>query len=70
MRNGFWAGVVLGALIALLPMQQPGYAAKGSVKPKHHTTVITGKHIPEKTFPRKASQRANCLVPGDGVAGG
>jgi hypothetical protein len=32
----------------LLLMQQPGYAAKATVKPKHRPTVVTGKHIPEK----------------------
>jgi hypothetical protein len=55
MRNGLWAGVVSGALVALLLMQQSGYGAKGSVKPKHHhTMVITGKHIPEnKRIPEK-----------------
>src|SRR5215469_1015986 len=54
MRNGLWAGVVPGALAALLLMQQSGYGAKGSVKPKHHTTVITGKHIPaNKRIPEK-----------------
>jgi hypothetical protein len=47
MRNGFWAGVVPGALIALLLAQQQGYAAKSSVKPRHRTIVVTGKHIPE-----------------------
>ncbi len=46
MRSGFWAGVVPGALILLLlAQQQQGYAAKASVKPKHRTTVVTGKHV-------------------------
>jgi hypothetical protein len=48
MRNGFWAGVVPGALIVLLLMQAHAYAAKASAKPKHRTIVVTGKHIPEK----------------------
>jgi hypothetical protein len=54
MRNGLTAGVVSGAMMVLLLMQQPGYAAKATVKPKHHTTVISGKHLPEnKRVPEK-----------------
>ena len=48
MRSGFWAGVVPGALIALLLMQPHAYAAKASVKSKHRVAVVTGKHVAEK----------------------
>src|SRR6478672_4791292 len=54
MRNGFWAGVVPGALVVLLLAQQQGYAAKSSVKPRHRVTVMTGKHVSEnKHVPEK-----------------
>ena len=54
MRNGFWAGVVPGALVALLLVQQQGYAAKASAKPNQRTIVVTGKHVPEnKHVPEK-----------------
>jgi hypothetical protein len=54
MRNGFWAGVVSGAMVVLLLAQQQGYAAKASAKPKHRVAVVTGKHIPEnKPVPEK-----------------
>src|SRR6516164_7281390 len=54
MRSGFWAGVVPGALVALLLVQQPGYAAKASAKPNQRTIVVTGKHVPEnKHVPEK-----------------
>ncbi|MBV8132593.1 MAG: lytic transglycosylase domain-containing protein [Alphaproteobacteria bacterium] len=48
MRNGFWAGVICGALTVLLLTQPDGYAAKASVKSKHRVTVVTGKHVVEK----------------------
>jgi hypothetical protein len=48
MRNGFWAGVVPGALIVLMLTQPHGYAAKASVKSKHRVAVVTGKHVAEK----------------------
>jgi len=47
MRNGFWAGVVPGALVALLLVQQQRYAAEASAKPKQRTIVVTGKPVPE-----------------------
>jgi Transglycosylase SLT domain len=41
-------------LVVLLLAQQLGYAAKASVKPKHPTTVVTGKHVPaNKHVPEK-----------------
>jgi len=55
MRRGFWAGVVPGALVALLLVQQQGYAAKASAKPNQRTIVVTGKHVPEnKHVPEKS----------------
>ena len=49
MRNGFWAGVISGAIIALLLTQPHAYAAKVAVKAKHHRAAIaTGKHFVEK----------------------
>jgi len=54
MRNGFWAGVVPGALVALLLVQQQRYAAEASAKPKQRTIVVTGKPVPEnKHVPEK-----------------
>ena len=44
MRNGFWAGVIPGAMIVLLLMQPHGYAANTWVKSKHRVTLATGKH--------------------------
>ena len=44
MRNGFWAGVIPGAMIVLLLMQPHGYAANTWVKSKHRVTFATGKH--------------------------
>ena len=49
MRNGFWAGVISLAIIALLLTQPHAYAAKVAVKAKHHRAAIaTGKHFVEK----------------------
>jgi Transglycosylase SLT domain len=48
MQNGFWAGVVPAALIALLLMQPHAYGAKASVKSKHRVAVVTGRHVAEK----------------------
>ena len=54
MRRGFWAGVVPGALVALLLVQQQRYAAEASAKPKQRTIVVTGKPVPEnKHVPEK-----------------
>jgi len=44
MRNGFWAGVIPGAMIVLLLMQPHGYA-KTWTKSQHRVTVATGKHV-------------------------
>src|SRR6516225_6741613 len=49
MRNDFWAGVISGAMIALLLTQPHAYAAKVAVKAKHHRAATAiGKHVVEK----------------------
>jgi hypothetical protein len=49
MRNGFWAGVISGAMMVLLLTQPHGYAAKAAVRSKHHrATAATGKHVIQK----------------------
>ena len=48
MRNGFWAGVIPGAMVVLLLTQPHGYAAKTWEKSKHRVTVATGKHAVRK----------------------
>src|SRR5271169_4627473 len=48
MQHGTWARVISGGMIVLLLMQPHGYAAKRSVKPKHHVTVAIGKRPVEK----------------------
>jgi transglycosylase-like protein with SLT domain len=48
MRNGFRAGVIPCAILALLLTQPYAYAAKAAVKSRHRVTVATGKHVVEK----------------------
>jgi hypothetical protein len=55
MRNGFWAGVVPGALIVLLLMESHGYAARVSVKSKHRAIVVTGKHVQQPGYAATAA---------------
>jgi hypothetical protein len=57
MRNGFWAGVIPGAMIVLLLTQPHAYAAKTWVKPNHRVTVATGKHVVRKTPVTVATSR-------------
>ena len=45
MQNGFWAGIIPGAMIVLLLTQPHAYAAKTWERPKHRVTVATGKHV-------------------------
>jgi hypothetical protein len=42
----------------LLLMQQPGYAAKATVKPKHRAIVVTGKHVQPHEYAAKASVKS------------